>query len=290
MLTDWHLSYGNTDFAFGTIGSKFVFPQDSPPAVGTPDINHEDADRPRGDGIMFGTDFRGGTTVTFDVEVNGADETEAWALYQRFANVWRADEVRSTPGAIATLTSHTGRVTFGRPRRIQPKLDLTPFGLTAVSCDFATADDLWYGPQQYATVKLVPDLGGGLVAPLSAPLSTTATSDRSQTFTVDGLLPVWPTITLNGPITNPTIEVVGVFKMSFNVTLAADDQLIIDTRPWARSILRNGAGLAGALDPRTSRLSQASVPPGTYNLSLRGASATGTPQARIAWRNAYPTM
>lgn len=290
MLNDWHLTYGNTDFAFGTIASKFVFPQSGPPDISNLSITDEDAPRPRADGVMFGSDTRSGTTVTFDIAVAGADETETWSLYERLANVWRADEVRSVPGATAMLTSHTGRVAFGRPRRIQPKLDLTPFGVTAVTCDFATADDLWYGPEQFATVKLVPDLGGGVRGPVSSPVSTTATSDRSQTFTVDGRLPVWPVITINGPIANPSIEVVGVFKMTFNTTLAYDQTLVIDTRPWGRSIKRNGASIAGSLDPRTSRLSEASVPPGTYNLSLRGISATGTPQARLTWRNAYPSM
>lgn len=290
MLTDWHLSYGSTNFAFGTIASKFVFPQDGPPAISNVTIDDEDATRPRGDGTLFGQDYHSGTTITFDIEVNGADETESWSLYQQLMNAWRADSVRSVAGATATLTSHTGRITYGRPRRIQPKLDLTPFGITAVTCDFETADDLWYGPSQFATVKLVPDLGGGLVAPLASPLSTTATSDRSQTFEVDGLLPVWPVITINGPIANPSIEVVGVFKMTFNTTLAYDQKLVIDTRPWARSIKRNSASIAGTLDPRTNRLSEAAIPPGTYNLSLRGTSATGTPQAQLTWRNAYPTM
>lgn len=290
MLNDWHLTYGNTDFAFGTVESQFVFPQSGPPDISNIDVNDEDAARPRADGIMFGQDTRSGTTVTFDIEVNGEDEAEAWSLYQQLANVWRADSVRTVPGATAMLTSHTGRVTFGRPRRIQPKLDLTPFGLTAVTCDFATADDLWYGEEQFAVVKLVPDLGGGVQGPVSSPVSTTSTSDRSQTFTVDGLLPVWPVITITGPIANPSIEVVDVFKMSFNTTLAYDQTLVIDTRPWGRSIKRDDASIAGALDPRTNRLSEASVPPGTYNLSLRGVSATGTSQARVTWRNAYPSM
>lgn len=290
MLNDWRLAYGSTDFAFGTIESKYVFPQSGPPEISNIDITDEDADRPRGDGTLFGQDFRRGTTVTFSIEVHGKDETEAWSLLSPLANAWRADEIRSSPGEVAMLTSHTGRVTFGRPRRFQPKLDLTPFGITAVACDFATTDDLWYGPQQSASVSLVADLGGGLVAPLAAPLSTTATSDRSQTFSVDSALPVWPIISINGPITNPEVEIPGLFRMAFNLSLAYDETLVIDTRPWARTIRRNGASVSGKRDPRTARLSEASIPAGTYNFSLRGQSATGTPRALIQWRAAYPTM
>lgn len=291
MLNNWRLAYSGTNFQFGTIDSHYVFPQSGPPGISNIDIDDQDASRPRGDGVLFGTDYRSGTTVTFDIEVDGGDsEQSANDLLQVLAKAWRGDSIRQTPGALATLTAHTGRSTFGRPRRFQPKYDLTPFGITAVTCDFATADDLWYDPEDTAVVKLIPDVGGGLVAPLASPLSTTATSDRSQTFTVGGTVPTWPVITIMGPLTNPVIEVLGRFTLSFNLTLAADQKLVIDTRPWARTIKRNGANVAGTLLASTSRLSDTAVPPGTYNLSLRGASATGTPQAQIAWRNAYPTM
>jgi len=290
MLNDWHLSYGGTDFAFGTVASKFVFPSDGAPEVGPADIDNGDTKRPGGDGNLFGIDTRSGTSITFNIEVNGQDETEAWSLLQRLAGAWRADEIAKAPDAVATLTSHTGRVTFGRPRRFKQNLALTPFGITAVSCDFATADDLWYGPQQSAVVNLVPAPGGGLVAPLASPLSTTRSSDRSQGFTVGGTLPIWPVIEIAGPITNPEIEVVGQFKLGFNLSLAYDQRLVIDTRPWARTIMRGNASLAGSLVPNFDRLSDASVPPGRYELALRGNSSTGTPAATITWRDAFPTQ
>lgn len=290
MQTDWHLSYGSTDFAFGTPDSKFVFPSDAAPEIGTAEANTGDLTRAAGDGVLFGADTRGGTDISLGITVNGDTEAESLTLLQALATAWRADSIRSQPNAVATLRAHTGRSVFGRPRRFQQNLELLPFGITAVTADFATVDDMWYDDQQTAVVKLVPDLGGGLTAPLVAPLSTTATSDRSQTFTVGGTLPIWPVITLTGPIVNPVIEVVGKFKMAFNLSIPYDQRLVIDTRPWVRTIRLNGASVAGKIDPRTSRLSEAAIAPGRYNLSLRGTSPTGTPQATIAWRNAYPTM
>lgn len=291
MLNNWRLAYTGTDFQFGTIASHYVFPQDGPPSISNIDIEDQDAARPRGDGVLFGTDYRNGTTVTFDIEVDGGDsEQTANDLLQVLSKAWRGDTVRSTPGALATLTAHTGRSTFGRPRRFQPKYDLTPFGLTAVTCDFQTADDLWYDPEDISTIKLIPDVGGGLIAPLASPLSTTASSDRSQVVNVGGTLPTWPTMTITGPITNPEVEVVGLFNLAFNITLAADQTLVVDTRPWARTIKRNGANVAGSLRASGSRLSDAALTPGSYNVAFRGTSATGTPQVQFTWRNAYPTM
>lgn len=290
MLNDWHLKYGSTDLAFGTVASGFVIPQGGAPAISNQDITDQDAARPRGDGVLFGTDYRNGTTVTFDLLVDGgADEAASYAKLQTLATAWRADEVRANPGSMATLQAHTGRVAFGRPRRFQPDYDLSPFGVTGVTCDFATADDMWYGPSQTTTVNLVPRGQGGLIAPLASPLATTKSSDRSQVINVNGLLPIWPVIQINGPITNPSVEVVGQFKASFNLTLAYDQTLTIDTRPWARSILRGRASAAGSLDPRGDRLSDMQVAPGRHELVLRGTSATGTPRALFTWRDAFPT-
>lgn len=291
MLNDWRLTYPGTNLAFGTIASRYVFPQDGPPEVSNLTVRDEDADRPRADGTIFGQDFRDSRTVTFDIEVNGDTEPATLLLEQDLAAAWRGDSIRNTPNAMATLTAHTGRSVFGRPRRYQPKYDLLPFGVTAVTCDFATADDLWYGAEEFATVNLVPTgTGGGLKAPLVAPLSTSATSDRSQTITIGGQVPTWPVITITGPITNPQIEVLGQFKLGFNLTLAYDQSLVIDTRPWARTVLNNNGSVAGSLMPAFDRLSDARLSPGRYELALRGASSTGTPRATFAWRSAYTTF
>lgn len=290
MLTDWRLRYSNVDFGFGTVASKYVFPQDGPPSLSNSDITDQDADRPRGDGLLFGSDYRGGTLITFDVKIDGKDEQDANDLLQSFGQAWRADYVRAQPGRMASLTAHTGRTVFGRPRRFQPNYELTPFGLTVVTCDFQAADDLWYGAENITTIKLIPDLGGGVVAPLASPVSTTASSDRSQVIRVGGTAATWPVIKIQGPITNPEVEVLGQFKLAFNLRLESDQTLTIDTRPWARSITRNGANVSGSLRASGSRLSDASLTPGIYDVALRGISDLGTAQTQFIWRDAFPSM
>lgn len=290
MLNDWRLTYDGVDFSFGTIASKFVFPQDGPPSVSNIDIDDEDTRRPQADGLMFGQDFRGGTTITFDIEIHGETESEALTLLQSLAQVWSADNLRGKTGALAMLTAHTGRTAFGRPRRFQPKLDLLPFGIVAVTCDFVTMDTLWYGAEQSSTVKFVPDLGGGLVAPLQTPLSTTATSDRSQTVSIGGTQSTWPTFFLSGPITNPEIEIDGQFKLAYQISLAADETLVIDTRPTARTSTVNDSSVAGTLLARYSRLSDAYLRPGRYDVALRGMSSSGTAELTITWRDTFPSL
>jgi hypothetical protein len=287
MPSDWSLSYPGEALAFGSVASGFVF--DAAPEIGPLEIQTDDAARPRADGVVFGSDFFGGRTITFAISVDGADEAEARERLAVLTKAWRADSIRSTPGAVATLASDSGRVAFGRPRRFVSADELLPFGLSRVTCDFAGGDSLWYGAESFATVTLAPASSGGLIAPLASPLATTATSDRSTVLTIGGEVPTWPVFEIQGPITNPVVEIVGLLRMEFRTTLAYDQSLTVDTRPWARTILRNGASLAGSLSRTSTRLSQASLPPGRYELVLRGASESGTASVSASWRDAYLT-
>lgn len=287
MPNDWRLRYAGTDLSFGSIASSMVFPV--APSVGSPDVETDDARRPRGDGVLFGADFVGGRTIDFEIDVVGDDEAETLSRVSALSRAWRADRIRQTPGALAELTSHNGRTAFGRPRRFAASDDSLPQGLSAVTADFVTADANWYGPEQASRVDFVPAAGGGLKAPLASPLSTTATSDRSTVFTVSGAANTWPVFEVVGPISNPVVEVVGRFRLTFRLSLAYDQRLVIDTRPWARTILRNGASVAGSLSRTSSRLSQASLPTGSHQLVLRGASAPGTAAVTVRWRDAYLT-
>ncbi|WGH20308.1 minor tail protein [Arthrobacter phage MaGuCo] len=282
----WRLTYPGEDLLFGSIGSGYVFT--AAPDLGAREVDTEDERRPRTDGMSFGQDFLGGRTITFELDVDGADEADGRAKLARLSRAWRADVVRSAPGATATLEAGSGRVAFGRPRRFAANDDLAPQGLSTIVADFAVADDTWYGgTEQGVTVALVPEPQGGLLAPLAAPLSTSISSDRSQGVTVGGELPTWPVIEIQGPITDPTVELVGALKMTFKITLAYDQKLVVDTRPWARSILRNGASVAGSITRTSTRLAHAALDPGAYEFVLRGTANNGNPSATIRWREAF---
>ena len=288
MTGDWTLSYVGTELVFGSHESVMGFA--SAPAVGLPDEFIDDFGVPSGDGRLFGVDYLGGQTVTFEVDIfTPGDREAAEAVLAEMRRAWRGDAIRTEPGAVATLTADSGRVTFGRPRRFVADQDGDRDGVVRVTADFATSTDLWFGAEDSVEIGLIPPAGGGLVAPLSAPLSTTASSDRSRVFVVGGRTATPPVIEVTGPITNPVVEVLGVFRMEFRLTLAYDETLVVDTRTHARTVTRNGASVAGVLTAASTRLSDASVPPGPHELVLRGTSSTGTPTARLSWRDAFFT-
>lgn len=287
MNANWTLSYPGTELVFGAAESHLEFA--SAPSIGLSDEFLDDSLIAGSDGRLFGVDRIGGSTVTFEVNLHATlDHATVRELLGKMRRAWRADAIRADPSATAVLRSEFGRVTFGRPRRFVSNDGDDRHGLIRVTADFTTATDLWFGALESAQVDLVPAPAGGLLAPLASPLSTTESSDRSQAVTVGGELPTWPSVTVFGPITNPVVEL-GPVRWEFRTTLAYDQSLTVDAAPWTRTILRDGAGIPGALTPASTRLANATVPPGIHEFVLRGTSQTGAARAVASWRPAFHT-
>jgi hypothetical protein len=260
-------------------------------------LTTDDTPRPRADGIALGVDYRGARTITFDLGVNGATEDDARDQFATLAKAWRADPIRRTSGAVAELhVQYRGRerVIYGRPRRLVSLDEEAWLGWLAVLADFAAVDDVYYGASDGSvSFGIVPPTGGGLVMPFAFPLTSTASSDRSESITVGGDLNAWPVVTFHGPITNPSLALTGLWTLELAASIAAGSRVTVDTRPWARTVLRNGsatASLAGSLTRSSARLSGASIPPGTYEAVLQGIDGTGTASVDITWRESYSSL
>lgn len=286
---EWRIIYDGVNYTFGT-GAHAVFNQTTPD-FGDIDIRAADGDRPRADGRDFGVDYFSGRTITFELGVRTTSSADTRAEVEALRSVWRADAVRSVPGAVAELhMQYDGRerVVYGRPRRFAADYaDVAVNQFAVVTADFVCVDDLFYGTELHsAGMTTTPQLGGGLLAPLASPLGTTLNSDRSSSISVDTALPAWPIITIQGPITNPVVEIVNVFRVEVQTSLAYDESVVIDARPWRRTAIRNGgSSLGGAV--RGTRLSKAKVPTGSHEVVLRGLDATGTARATVQWRSAH---
>lgn len=287
------LAYGAESLTVGLGDTEAVFR--SPPDLGDVTIDVADAARPRGDGISFGTDFFGGRTVTLDLGIDRPTEEVALDALARIRRIWRADEVRRKPGAVATLTIRRAgreRVLFGRPRRFSPSIEFIEDGLALALVDFAATDDLFYSVDvSEASVNISPPLGGGFSFPLATPMATTeSASSRSAFFMIAGDQPSWPVIEIFGPITNPCFSVVGKWDIELRTTVPAGATLTVDTQPWARTVLLGATSLPGRLTRASTRLSAAALQPGTYEFALSGISAPGTAAARVRWRDTFSSL
>ncbi|QMP84116.1 minor tail protein [Streptomyces phage Alderaan] len=95
-----------------------------------------------------------------------------------------------------------------------------------------------------------------------------------------------PVVTFTGPVTAPRLTQEDGRTIEYDITLAAGDQLVVDTR--AGTVTLNGA--ASRLYTATTR----SVPeqaftlaPGTTSLSYRAETHSATARCAIEWRAAY---
>lgn len=162
MSTDWKIDCGPDGvILFGSQTSRYPF--DKAPEIGDADRENQDSSLPGIDGNFFGVDTTAGQTVAFGLNAVGDTDDEAETLYAAFRRAWRADTIRATPGAVATLTAPSGRSTFGRPRRITPAYMPIGSGAIGITADFATQDDRWYGPEKRLSVPLRLSQAGGFV-------------------------------------------------------------------------------------------------------------------------------
>jgi hypothetical protein len=213
------------------------------------------------------------------------------ALASTVATAWRGDTIRRVPGAYASLaTENAGRqrMLFGRPRRFVLNDDFRKQGLVTIECDFQTMDDRFYAHDDTGiSLALVNTPTTGIVFPATAPITTTATTETPGSIVVGGELPVWPVVSIRGPITNPVVTVAGQWSLSLAMTIIAGATITIDTRPWVRSVTSNaGSSWAGYLT-RQSRMDRSSLNPGAYAVTLAGVDNTGLSSTQFSWRHAY---
>lgn len=297
--SQWRLEYPGVDLILGS--SPASPPRDQrgfhhmkAPSIGDPGLQLEDADKPRADGINFGEDFRSGRLITFELGLKGDSNDDVLALYADLLGAWRGDGVRGVPGSVATLsTSHGGRLraVYGRPRRVQADHTVPRSALMLGTADFQTVDDLFYDPViNSIVVPIIPAVAGGMVGPLSAPLSVSAPTVQFGVITVSGNKPAWPIITIHGPIANPSVELINEWKLQLNMSIGVGVDITIDTRPWAGSVT-SGAGVsfAGKLS-KSSWLERSFLNPGSHTLSLKGSDATGTSNMTVAWYDTYVSI
>ena len=245
------------------------------------------------DGLLFGVDTLPGMVITQSGQVWMPGQTAA-ALdaYSALAGVWNDPAVRLANGAVQVFrsyykTSDVTRRCYGRGRKIMPAYGNSFQGLVPFTAQFQAADNNWYEDTPSSiTLTQVPSFPGGLTFPVTPPFQWAQQGNYQQnTLDNTGSMPTWPIITFAGPITSPSLGYVNTpVGISYNGRLANGQQLVIDTRPWARTALLDGASVAGALqgDPMISLQLQ----PGSTVVQFGGQDFTGTATCTISWYSA----
>lgn len=264
---------------------------------GSPDLEASDVESETRDGVVFGRDTTGGSTLVLELMTNGQHASEALSAWSALSSAWNDPTWRRTPRAVTPLRLRSWggppRVVYGRPRAWKPaNTQAILSGVTAHAAEFRTADAVFYDDvEQERVLSMVVDLGGGVTYPIVyparyAPVSTA----NSHALAVGGDRATWPVITIAGPITNPSIAFLSTgVRMRVVTTLSHTQTLVIDPRPWAQTVRRSdGANLRGAASPVP--MSALALPSGAGTVvQFTGQDPTGTATCTIRWRDAYTT-
>lgn len=278
----WTLQVGSRLLEFG--GSLSGLGLMEEPSV-RPILAGDWSPNPRRDGRRFGPQHRVGQVVTLSVEAR-PDVRSLDEVWRELLAVWRADEVRTTPGALASLIAPSGRRAYGRPGELDPSLKQRLFDSGHISLKFEGVDDLWFGPLEATRVRFSVPETGGLTFPAEAPFTfDSGPTQRNGVVVVPGDVAMLPTFVIQGPVVNPAVTVTGVGTVIFDATLAHDQALTVNCADgW---VMRDGVPMPGALSPRGARLSDMSLSPGSYEVILRGYDPTGTGYLDVQVEPAY---
>lgn len=250
----------------------------------------QDVLNPMAPEVLQGRDQRTPPLWKFGFRVGHGGAAATLANLAGLTAAW--NKLSAVPGAESVLryaiAGRTRRV-YGRAREMFPDYSMVyDLGRVVSTGDFQPRDVWFYDDvQQAVTVTLVPGSTGGLKAPLRAPLTTAAGSQRQGQVTVGGEAPAPVELVFKGPVTNPVASSTG-WQVGLNTTIAYDQTVTVNTRTG--TVLRNdGASLAGAMTRRTY-LPEARLRPGSREIIFAGTDATGTATCTIQWRNTFQSF
>lgn len=276
----------------GTISNN-IWVQNTATDTGT--VNVQDQTVVGHDGQLFGVDTMPGMVITQTGYAMTSPGSGAAAMdsYSALAGVWNDPYIRLTDGYIQVFRacypgSNVTRRCYGRGRKILPTYGQVNQGIVPFTAQFQCGDNIWYEDTSSSIVlTMVPSLfGGGITPPVTPPYHLTSQTNYQQNVINNtGSLPTWPVISLKGPISYPTVTYVNTpVSIGYNGSLASNQTLVIDTRPWVRTAMIGNTSVAGALtgDPMISLQAW----PGTTLVKLNGQDFTGTSTCTITWRSA----
>ena len=257
-LSDWQFSLNS--FTFSGPGSAFMIT--SVEGLGAPNKRAQDIERGSHHGHLVGYDTFDRRIITISMYIKGTDSTTTRSYARQLMQAWQPvnplypQDIQMNfklPGANEMIVN-------GRPRRFDfGKMDRFKNNLIECTLEFVCLDPRIYDAT-YQSVTVTR--GAGYI---SCPNAGTA--------------PVWPTLSFNGPLTNPTLNNSSTGEtLVYNGTLPSQDQFSVFTDTGL-----SGSGWAG-LRAAGSRFPQ--LIPGTNSLALTDSS-NSSGYVVVTYANAY---
>ena len=250
---------------------------------GLPAIRNQDDNRGYQDGMFSGRDFLGGRTISITFQTFGSGATSAQTNF----NTIQAKLLPQTSGTTPLyfiLPPSGEQFVNARVRVLRTSVDPNyTYGMITSQVEFFCPDPNYYD-STLQTASLSVSSAPGRTYDRTYNLVYGFGSYTTLTNVVNnGWATTYPTITITGPITNPTLGNVTTGNyLNLSGTITNTDTLVIDL--YNKLITLNGVSARNLLSTGT----WFDAPPGTSQYYLTGSTITlGLTAASVAWYNAY---
>lgn len=280
-LSNYQFQFGS--FAFGA-GSNFqILSVDG--LEGLPELSTQDSDRGYNDGMFSGRDFLRGRQLIFQMLVLAGSGNSAQQNFNLLQTNLLYQQQGTTAMNFKLSPTDSEFLINARVRSVKAMVDPEfTYGFIKVAVNMFCPDPRYYSAT-VTTASLTPQpalgrtydriynliYGGGSIA-------------TSTAITNSGWATTYPTITITGPVTNPTVgNITTAQYLTINYNLTNTDTLIIDLDQ--KTISLNGFSARNLLAGNSQWFG---APPGTSNYSFTGTNyLIGTTSATVAYRSAY---
>jgi hypothetical protein len=254
---------------------------------GLPGIRNQDDNRGYADGMFTGRDFLAGRTISIIFNTFGSGATSAQTNFNTIQRALLPQTSGTTPLYFKLPNSPTSeQVINARVRALRTTIDPNyTYGYITSQVEFFCPDPRYYDDNLQTATLLYSTPSGRIYNRTYNLVYGGGSGTITTTISNNGWTETYPTITINGPITNPEIgNTTQNASMLFNVTLSSSDEFVIDL--YNKLITLNGQPARNTLITGNSTWFSAS--PGNNDFYFYGTGTlAGTTQAVVTWQSAY---
>ena len=283
VITNYSFSFNNQ--VFGGAGSPYqilsVEGLESLPA-----IRNQDDNRGYADGMFTGRDFLAGRIISMIIQTTATPSASAQANFNTLQRTLLPQTAGTTPLYFLLSAGESEQVINARVRSHIASLNPNyTYGYIVSQVDFFCPDPRYYDSNLQTATLLFSTPSGRIYNRTYNLVYGGGSGTLTTTISNNGWTDTYPTITINGPITNPQIgNNTQNAVMNFNVTLASNDLFVVDL--YNKLITLNGNPARNTLISGSSSWFSAS--PGNNSFYFTGGGTlAGTTQAVVTWQSAY---
>lgn len=265
--------------------------------LGSSEVNAQDSPYGQRDGLAFGRDTFGAPEQQFEFGV--VRDVDAWEEMLAFQAAWRADSMRSTPGAVSILRYRRAGKTWrveGRPRKFDLAMEDNPHPrFQRATATFQTQyPERYLEPMAGQTRSLELQLratssGGGTSWPIVWPATWGAVQQqRMGDVEVGGFRPAPFKAQIFAPSQAGQLSGIRISGRGWEVAtsrvLNAGESVLLDTK--AGTFGRGSKSWAGSVTRRSDLLAR--LQPGQQPIRFEGVDPSNTASVVITWMDTYP--